>query len=181
MKEAANRRMDEAARPEIESSENRRINTRYAVIPRTLCFVLNGDDVLVIKRSPHKRLFPNKINGVGGHVERDEDVRAAAAREIDEESGLIVDDLWLAGVVNVDGGLGQADPLVTGGVPGVMLFIFTAQASSRTLRPSGEGELYWVPLDAVHDLDWVDGDPGLLLQALAARQAHQPFFAYKAA
>lgn len=154
------------------------INTRYVVVPRTLCFVLNGDDVLVIKRSPHKRLFPGKINGVGGHVEHDEDVHAAAAREIYEETGLAVNDLWLAGVVNVDGSLGQTDPLASGGVPGVIIFVFTAQAMSRQVRPSEEGQLLWVPLDQAHKLDWVDGDPRLLLRALAARKANRPFFSH---
>ena len=64
-----------------------------------------------------------------------------------------------------------------GGVlPGVMLFVFTAQATGRDVRRSEEGELVWVPLTAVHDLDWVDGDPRLLLQALEARDGGHPFF-----
>ncbi len=41
------------------------MSVRYQVIPRTLCFVFDGNDVLLIKRSPHERLFPNKINGLG--------------------------------------------------------------------------------------------------------------------
>ncbi|PJF37889.1 MAG: hypothetical protein CUN55_19790, partial [Phototrophicales bacterium] len=46
---------------------------RWLTIPRTLCFIFNGDDVLLMKRSPHRRVFPNCYNGVGGHIERDED------------------------------------------------------------------------------------------------------------
>lgn len=157
------------------SSSN--LPARHLVVPRTLCFVLNGDNVLLIKRSMHKRLFPGKVNGVGGHVEHGEDVAASAAREIEEETGLAVDDLWLAGVVHVDGNLGQADPLPGGAMPGVMVFVFTAQAGRREVRHSDEGELAWVPLAAVDELDWVDGDPRLLLQALAARSSGRPFFA----
>ena len=66
------------------------MNMRYQVIPRTLCFVFNDNDVLLIKRSPHKRLFPNKINGLGGHVECDEDVETAVSREIVEETNISV-------------------------------------------------------------------------------------------
>lgn len=154
---------------------------RYLTVPRTLCFILHGDDVLLIRRARHKRLFPGKVNGVGGHVEASEDVAASAAREIYEETGLAVDDLWLAGVVHVDGRLGQADSLPDGSMPGVMVFVFTAQARSRDVRASEEGELFWAPLAQVHGLDWVDGDPRLLLAAQEAQRTGRPFSLYLAA
>jgi 8-oxo-dGTP diphosphatase len=157
-----------------------RMNSRYVVVPRTLCFVFSENDVLLIKRSPSRRLFPNKINGLGGHVEHDEDVYSSAAREIKEEAGIVVTDLWLAGVVNVDGALGQADPLAGGGYPGVMLFVFTAYASGRDVQGSAdEGELLWVSVMDVAGLDWVDGDPGLLRRAIEAKLRGRPFFSYK--
>ena len=152
---------------------------RHLVVPRTLSFLFHGDEVLVLKRSPHARLFPGKVNGVGGHVERNEDVVAAAHREIHEETGLQITDLWLAGILHVDGVLGQADPLPGGYRPGVMVFIFTGQAPTRNVIPSDEGELLWVPLTAVSSLDWVDGDPGLLLQALDSHRLGRPFFTHK--
>lgn len=151
---------------------------RYLTVPRTLCFVLHGDDVLLIRRAQHKRLFPGKVNGVGGHVETGEDVAASAAREIREETSLAVSDLWLAGVVHVDGRLGQADALPDGSMPGVMVFVYTAQAASRDVRAGEEGELIWVPLPQVQGLDWVDGDPRLLLAALEAQRTRQPFSLY---
>ena len=153
---------------------------RYMVVPRTLCFVLHGDDVLVLKRSLHKRIFPGKINGVGGHVEQGEDVTASAAREILEETGLAVTNLWLAGVFHVDGRLGQAEQLPDGSLPGVMVFVFTADAPSRGVQASDEGELLWVPLTAVDGLDWVDGDPWLLRRVLDARATNLPFSLVKA-
>lgn len=153
--------------------------SRYLAVPRTLCFVLHGDEILLIQRSPHKRLFPGKINGVGGHVEKDEDVYSAAGREIREETGLTPHKLQLAGVVNVDGALGQAESPAPGVEPGVLVFVFTAEAGSRRTQASDEGKLLWVPLSAVHGLDWVDGNPELLLHALAARAEGQPFFARK--
>jgi len=154
--------------------------SRHVVVPRTLCFVLSGDDVLVIKRALHKRIFPGKINGVGGHVEQGEDVTTSAAREIFEETGLAVTDLWLAGVVHVDSRLGQAEPLPDASLPGVMVFVFTADAPNRDVQASDEGELLWVPLTAVDGLDWVDGDPGLLRRALEARAANRAFSLFKA-
>lgn len=151
---------------------------RYPVIPRTLCFILDGDDVLLIKRSQHKRLFPGKVNGLGGHVEAGEDVLSSARRETLEESGLAVDDLWLAGVVHVDGRLGQAAPLADGVMPGVVVFVYLGSAPQRDVRASMEGELIWTPLAEVDRLDWVDGDARLLLAALEARAAGRPFSLY---
>ncbi|MCP4417471.1 MAG: NUDIX domain-containing protein [Chloroflexi bacterium] len=137
--------------------------------------------MLLIKRSPHKRLFPNKINGLGGHVEHDEDVATAVTREIMEEANTTVTDLWLSGVVNVDVALDKNDTAATNGVPGVILFVFTAQATSRDVKASEEGELLWVPLTAVTNLNWVGGKPDLLWQALDARKRGRPFFAHKKA
>ena len=78
----------------------------------------------------------------------------------------------------MDGRLGQADALPDGSMPGVMVFVFTAQAASRAVRASEEGELLWVPLSQVYGLDWVDGDPRLLLAALEARRTGHPFSLY---
>ena len=153
---------------------------RYPVIPRTLCFILDGDDVLLIQRSLHKRLFPGKVNGLGGHVEAGEDVLQSARRETLEESGLDVADFWLAGVVHVDGRLGQAAALADGTMPGVVVFVTVGSAPQRDVSASEEGELIWTPLADVDGLDWVDGDPRLLRLALEARAAGRPFSLYLA-
>ena len=92
----------------------------------------------------------------------------------------MVANLWLAGLVHVDGSLGQAEPLSDGSMPGVMVFVFTADATSRAVQPSDEGDLLWVPLADVDGLDWVDGDPGLLRRALEARAANRAFSLFKA-
>lgn len=126
---------------------------RWLTMPRTLCFVRNGDDVLLMKRAAHKRVFPNQYNGLGGHVERDEDLRSSALREIEEESGLNVHSLSLRGIHNID----------AGGSSGILLFIFTAQSDSRDLKTdSPEGSLEWVPLGKALDYDLVEDLPMLL-------------------
>ena len=130
---------------------------RYSLIPRVLCFVTHGQDVLLLRGSPSKRLWPNKYNGLGGHVERGESVPAAALREIREEAGLAVRNLRLRGVITID----------TGEAAGVGLFVFTAEATQRAVTPSSEGSLHWVRPDKVAGLDLVEDLRELLPRVLA--------------
>ena len=134
---------------------------RYQVVPRTLCFVAHGDDVLLLKGAPDKRLWANQYNGVGGHVERGEDVCTAALREICEETGWCVDDvtgLRLRGLIHVDAGHPQT---------GILLFVYTAQARHRRTRASSEGALEWIPTSRLLDYDLVKDLPVLLPRVLA--------------
>jgi 8-oxo-dGTP diphosphatase len=142
---------------------------RYPVIPRTLCFIMDGQDVLLLHGAPDKRIWPDLYNGVGGHLERDEDVWTAAVREMQEETGLEVRDVRLCGVINVDAGEGQA---------GVLIFVFAAQATGRETKPSAEGSLEWVPLDCVMGLDLVEDLPSILPYVLGQTAAKAPFFAH---
>lgn len=141
---------------------------RWLVIPRTLCFVRNGPDILLMKRAPHKRVFPGRYNGVGGHIERDEDPLTSARREIMEETGLTVHDLCLRAVYNID----------VGADTGIVLFVFTASSDSRDLAQTPEGELQWVPVDAVGNLDLVEDLPLLLPRVLALPSDAAPLFVH---
>lgn len=147
----------------ISASKN-----RWHVVPRTLCFVTHGDDVLLLKGAPDKRIWPGKYNGVGGHVERDEDVLQAARREIQEETGLTVHALRLRGIVNIDAGDDQT---------GIALFVFTAQANERTLSPSPEGSLEWHACDRLPHEDLVDDLAVILPHTLSLADDTPPFFA----
>jgi len=75
---------------------------RYKAVPRTLCFITHGDEVLLLRGAHTKRIWPDKYNGVGGHVEADEDIYTSAMREMCEETGLDVADVRLRGILNID-------------------------------------------------------------------------------
>lgn len=141
---------------------------RYAVFPRTLVFITRNDCVLLLRGAPTKRIWANKYNGIGGHVERDEDVYAAALREVREETGLDVDDLRLAGLINIDGD----QPT------GIMLFVFTATARSGDPIPSEEGSLEWIDRDQLAQIDLVEDLPTILPRALDLPPNVPPFFAH---
>ena len=141
---------------------------RHHVIPRVLCFVLHEGNVLLLKGAPTKRLWPNRYNGLGGHVESDEDVYTAAVREIQEESGLDVTNVRLRGVIHIDTG----DPV------GVILFVFLADAVTHTPQASDEGALEWVPLSQVDEYDLVEDVAVILPRALAEDTHNGVFFAH---
>lgn len=144
------------------------IKGRWLVVPRTLCFILNGDDVLLMKRASHKRIFPNRYNGVGGHIERNEDPLSSAYREIREETGLEVRDLHLRAVYNVDAG----DEV------GIGVLIFTAISDQRTTTESDEGTLHWIPRVEVLNYDLVEDIPLILPRILAMRPHDPPLFVH---
>jgi 8-oxo-dGTP diphosphatase len=140
---------------------------RYALIPRVLIFLQRPGETLLIRGAPSKRLWANRYNGVGGHIERGEDPLSAARRELLEETGLTSDDLRLRGVITIDAGPER----------GVGLYVYTGSPSSGSLKPSSEGELEWVASDRLADLPLVEDLPALLAHLEALPLASPPFSA----
>jgi 8-oxo-dGTP diphosphatase len=139
---------------------------RYQFIPRVLVFLTRGDEVLLIKRSATRPLFPNKYNGLGGHVERGESVPAAARREVMEESGLEPNSLWLCATVAID--TGDVDA-------GIVMWVFRGNADGKP-SPSDEGQISWMPIIEIANLDMVEDIPTLLPKVLSMSPGDAPLW-----
>jgi 8-oxo-dGTP diphosphatase len=139
---------------------------RFQIIPRVLVFITHQQQVLLIKGAATKRIWANKYNGIGGHVERGEDIISAARREILEETGLNVDHLCFRGSVVIDAG----QPT------GIGIFVFTAVAPTIQTISSSEGTLEWVSIDRLLQVELVEDLPTLLPKVLAMNDADPPFF-----
>jgi 8-oxo-dGTP diphosphatase len=116
----------------------------------TLCYVMQNDKTLMLYRNKKENDYhEGKWNGLGGKFEQGETPEECAIREIREESGLIVKDPNLKGIITFPMFDGKDDWYV---------FVFTFNGYEGELIDSNEGELEWIKNDELTDLNLWEGD-----------------------
>ena len=127
---------------------------RYCPIVATLGYVLSPDRTRVLLIHRNARADDEhlgKYNGLGGKIERDEDVMSGMRREIFEEAGIVCESMQLRGTINWPGFGRQGEDWLG--------FIFLIDGFAGTAHERNvEGNLEWVELDRIHELPLWDGD-----------------------
>lgn len=130
----------------------------YCPILGALGFVLSPDRrrVLMVYRTYRgDDDHFGKYNGLGGHMEPDEDIVTCIRREIREEAGIECEKILLRGTVNWTGfGPNGEDWLG---------FIFRIDEFSGTpFEHNEEGSLHWIELERLPELPMWEGDKHFL-------------------
>jgi 8-oxo-dGTP diphosphatase len=126
----------------------------YTPILATLAYVVSPDgrQVLLVHRNRRSDdAHFGKYNGLGGKLDRDEDVVTGIRREVREEAGLECENLSLRGTISWPGFGKQGEDWFG--------FIFRVDRwTGVPKKENPEGTLEWVELDRVLDLPLWEGD-----------------------
>ncbi|MCL1788161.1 MAG: NUDIX domain-containing protein [Defluviitaleaceae bacterium] len=103
-------------------------------------FLKNNGHVLLIKRSPNKKVAPGVWSGVGGGMESYEfdNPCEACYREIEEESGIQRSDIQSLSLLYVIVRRWQKHEIRQN-------YVYFGDTSKTTLAQTDEGTLHWVP------------------------------------
>lgn len=120
------------------------------MINSTLCYVLRGDEVLMLHRVKKKNdVNKDKWIGIGGKFLPEETPDECLLREAMEETGLTLTGWKCRGIVTF---------LTNGPWDGEYMYLFTADAFQGELKECDEGNLEWVSRDFVAKLPLWEGD-----------------------
>ena len=119
------------------------------MINSTLCYVLRGDQVLMLHRVKKKNdINHDKWIGIGGKFEADESPDECLLREAREETGLTLTDWKCRGVVT----------FISDEAEGEFVYLFTADGFEGELTDCPEGDLQWVSREFLNELPKWEGD-----------------------
>ena len=115
----------------------------------TLCYVKQDGHTLMIYRNRKANdIHEGKWNGLGGKFEAGETPEECVIREVCEESGLLIRNPRLCGLLMFPGFKGN----------NWYVFVFTANDFTGELIDSPEGSLEWIPDEKILDLNLWESD-----------------------
>lgn len=132
----------------------------------TLCYLLQGDSVLLLHRVKKENdLNHDKWIGIGGKFEENESPEECLVREAWEETGLTLTGYQYRGIVT----------FISDRWEGEYMHLYTATEWTGTIKECDEGVLEWVSLEKMRELPQWEGDR-IFLRLL---EEGAPFFSLK--
>ena len=132
----------------------------------TLCYIEKDGKYLMLHRTVKKKYVnKDKWIGVGGHFELGESPEECVCREVLEETGYRLTSYRFRGLVTFLSGDGVTE----------YMSLFTADGFEGEEIACDEGELEWVPIEKIGELNLWEGDK-IFLRLLAE---DAPFFSLK--
>lgn len=115
----------------------------------TLCYIINDNKVLMLYRNKKENdVNEGKWIGVGGHFELGECPEECLVREVYEETGLTLLDWKFRGFISFNTDEGDYEYIT----------LFTSDEFKGEMTECNEGELKWVPVEELFDLNLWEGD-----------------------
>lgn len=115
----------------------------------TLCYIEKDHKYLMLHRIVKKNdVNKDKWIGVGGHFEQDESPEECLLREVKEETGYTLTEYRFRGIVTFVSGNGVTE----------YMSLFTATGFEGEPIVCNEGNLEWVDIDEIQNLNIWEGD-----------------------
>lgn len=132
----------------------------------TLCYIEKDHQYLMLHRVKKKNdINKDKWIGVGGHFEEGESPEECILREVKEETGYELTSYRYRGIVT----------FVFADIETEYMSLFTADGFTGEPIPCSEGDLEWIDLDKIGELNLWEGDR-IFLKLL---REDAPFFSLK--
>ena len=115
----------------------------------TLCYILRGDEVLMLHRVKKEQdINKDKWIGIGGKFESEESPDECLLREAKEETGLTLTSWRCRGIVT----------FLNEGGEGEYMYLFTADGFQGEMTECDEGNLEWISREFLGTLPMWEGD-----------------------
>ena len=114
----------------------------------SVIFIYCKNKYLFLKRASHKRIDPNKLNGVGGRLEEGENFLQGAIRETEEETGYVItpENIFFSGIIELNGGY-EHNHII--GLFKAEVFDFDIPKKDTT----DDGELIWIDKEEIMNFE----------------------------
>lgn len=137
----------------------------------TLCYIENDNKILLLHRIKKENdIHDGKWIGVGGKIEQGETPEECIVREVKEETGLIIKNPTLNGVMTFPKFQDNEDWYV---------FLFTVNNFEGKLIECNEGVLKWVEKSKILDMPTWEGDLMFISWLLEKRNFFSAKFVYE--